>query len=152
MTRFCKGPIMEHLNISMSLTSPCECEVFLVINSIFFNYNYLEWWRKSKDWKTRWIPSVDSELESIQVSIPFQYKVSINLLCYMQYMYGSKCTWCNIHHQSFLPWWRMGPLILLLQASMSLASTSATLLVLNTRCSLSLYMVLCQVSLSCPLL
>ena len=45
----------------------------------------------------------------------------------------------------------MGPLILLLQATLSLAATSACLQVLNPRCSLSLCTVLRHVSLGRPL-
>ena len=44
-------------------------------------------------------------------------------------------------HRSLLSTWRMGPLILLLQATLSLAATSACLQVLNPTCSLSLFTV-----------
>ena len=48
---------------------------------------------------------------------------------------------------SILSAWRMGPLILPLQATLSLAAILACLQVLNPRCSLSLFTVLCHVSL-----
>ena len=58
----------------------------------------------------------------------------------------------HYHHRSLLSSWRMGPLILFLQATLSLAATSACLQVLNPRCSLSLFTVLCHVSLGRPFL
>ena len=56
------------------------------------------------------------------------------------------------HHRSLLSSWRMGPLILFLQATLSLAATSACLQVLNPRCSLSLFTVLRHVFLGRPFL
>ena len=56
------------------------------------------------------------------------------------------------HHLSLLSSWRMGPLILLLQAAKSLAATSASPHDVNPRRSFSLFIVLRHVSLVLPLL
>ena len=55
------------------------------------------------------------------------------------------------HYLSLLSAWRMGPLILLLQATLSLATSSPFLHVLNPRCS-SLCLLIYAMSLDRPLL
>ena len=65
---------------------------------------------------------------------------------------GSNTDLWDDHHRSLLSSRRMGPLILFLQATLSLTATSTCLQVLNPRCSLSLFTVLRHVSLGRPFL
>ena len=71
----------------------------------------------------------------------------LSILIEVKWARGAKGNNHHRHHRSLLSSRRMGPLILFLQATLSLAATSACLQVLNPRCSLSLFTVLRHVSL-----
>ena len=79
-----------------------------------------------------------------------------NIFCYSGYKFTetsrNEILSSIQHHQSLLSSRRMRPLILFLQATLCLSATSACLQVLNPRCSLSLFTILCHVSLGRPFL